>query len=404
MALKSYVQNFLGIVLMLSLIPVPSLAAPKDCDDLLRRASATDNLKSYLAELMEGQIVGDEGLILLIRGLEQGELINPITEAQTEVSVRAVPHRKTLQRYVDGKEGQIDQKELLTWSKEALKKRKRVRVERVEVQEETEDIYQKIVFHPVRGGKFKMGEGEGKVDVELTYDIEVMSMPVTQKQWAELMGNNPSHFTDGEGSRILEVNGKSITMRPDNPVENVEWRDALEFANRLSEKHGLKPTYDLSVKGEVRVNAPEGDIYRARGFRLPTEAEQEYILRAGGTAKGTYHFGNDESKLEKYAWFAKNSNGITHPVGDRLPLVIEGREFYDVIGNVWEWGWDERGDKLPKGRNPANALSNSSGGYHIVRGGSWEYDAQSLRSAYRSSHIPLWRNDYVGFRLVRTIR
>ena len=112
-------------------------------------------------------------------------------------------------------------------------------MEREEAQEETQDMHQKIIFHPVRGGKFKMGRGR-KVDVELTHDIEVMSTPVTQKQWAQIMGNNPSRFVGGEGSIDLDVSGKSIKMRPDNPVEEVPWWDALEFANRLSKKHGFK--------------------------------------------------------------------------------------------------------------------------------------------------------------------
>ncbi|MCY4644736.1 MAG: SUMF1/EgtB/PvdO family nonheme iron enzyme, partial [Bacteriovoracales bacterium] len=157
--------------------------------------------------------------------------------------------------------------------------------------------------------------------------------------------------------------------------------------------------------------------------RLPTEAEQEYILRAGGTAKGKYHFGNDESKLEKYAWFNKNSGDTTHPVGDRLPLIIDGRRFHDVIGNVWEWSWDEWSNKLPEGKNPVHASSSSSGVFRVVRGGSSLFNAQILHSAFRygatpgswsdrARTIPWWsaKNsrhwfDYasVGFRLVRTV-
>ena len=336
---------------------VSTARSAEDCFKLLEHRDGTDNLKSFLSTLVERQVIGGEGIARLTHGLEKGEFINPITEEESWVDRIAQIHRKTIQRYVDGKEGKIDQKDLLAWSKDALKKRKRVRVEREEVREETENVYQKIVFHPVSAGKFKMGGGEWKKHVELTYDIEVMSTPVTQKQWAELMGSNPSTFADGEGSLTMDVNGKSITMRPDNPVETVAWPDALEFANRLSEKHGLKPAYDLSGEGVVQVNAPEGDIYLAEGFRLPTEAEQEYILRAGGTAKGAYHFGNDGSKLKKYAWFADNSDGSTHPVGDRRPLVIEGKEFYDVIGNVWEWGHD-RWRELPKGKNPVSEPGN----------------------------------------------
>ncbi|MCY4644340.1 MAG: SUMF1/EgtB/PvdO family nonheme iron enzyme, partial [Bacteriovoracales bacterium] len=308
MGIKAHLKNLSMLLIFVLLAMISAAWSAEDCSQLLRqkdgaKRDATDGLKSYLGELMEGQLVGDEGLIRLIEGLERGEFVNPITKQDGDIDRKALIHRGGLQRYLDGREGEIDRKDLLKWSKDALKKRKRVRVERTEVREETEDLYQKIVFHPVKGGKFKMGEGDNKVDVELTHDIEVMSTPVTQKQWAELMGNNPSRFSDGEGSITMEINGKSITMRPDNPVENVGWWSALQFANRFSESRGLKPAYDLSVEGEIRINAPKGDIYRAEGFRLPTEAEQEYILRAGGTAKGKYHFGNDESKLEKYAWF-----------------------------------------------------------------------------------------------------
>ncbi|MCY4643715.1 MAG: formylglycine-generating enzyme family protein, partial [Bacteriovoracales bacterium] len=289
--------------------------------------------------------------------------------------------------------------------RDALKKRKRIRVERTEAREETRDIHQRIEFRPVKGGKFKMGEGDKKTDVELTHDIEVMSHPVTQKQWAEFMGKNPSRFAGGEGSQTLEINGKVITMRPDNPVEQVSWWEALEFANRLSKSRGLKPAYDLSVVREVSVNAPGGDIYLAEGFRLPTDAEQEYIQRAGGTAKGKYHFGNDENELEKYAWFYGNSKVTTHPVGDRLPLIIDGKRFYDVIGNVWEWGWDKREwVKGPEGKNPVHPPKNHDLlSYRVIRGGSWVSDAQSLRSAHRASNFHGNKLSSIGFRLVRTI-
>ncbi|MCY4645100.1 MAG: formylglycine-generating enzyme family protein [Bacteriovoracales bacterium] len=380
-----------------------------DCSKLLQQGDgterdATDNLKSFLGTLMERQVIGDEGPTRLIEGLKGGKLINPITEEETGVSRIALVHRKTIQRFVDGKEGRIDQKDLLDWARETLKKRKRVRVERTEAKEETKYIYQEIAFHPVKGGKFKMGEGIKEVDVELTHDIEVMSTPVTQKQWAELMGFNPSRFADGEGSQTFEVNGRSIEMRPDNPVEMVSWWEALEFANRLSESHGLKPAYDLSVVRRVLVNAPGGDIYRAEGFRLPTEAEQEYILRAGGVATGRYHFGNDTDELKKYAWLSVNSNGSSQPVGDRLPLVIEGFKFYDVIGNVWEWSWDDWKEKLPGGVNPLNVPGVPPNFAPMIRGGGWSNSAYYLRSAARRyNFVNSGGGGYLGFRLVRTI-
>ena len=180
----------------------------------------------------------------------------------------------------------------------------------------------------------------------------------------------------------MNVKGKSIRMNPDHPVEQISWWSALEFANRLSEKHGLKPAYDLKgvtwvqgtqaekgtlkrKKGEVKINR---DYYQSEGYRLPTEAEQEYLLRGGGRSRGKYHFGDKEEDLKHYAWYGENSAGTTHPVGELRPLVLEGREFYDLHGNVWEWGMDRYVDTLLGGDNP---LHTSSAPTRVVRGGSW---------------------------------
>ena len=82
---------------------------------------------------------------------------------------------------------------------------------------------------------------EDKKPVTLTYPIEVQSTPVTQKQWVEVMGENPSHFIEGEDSDVLSFYGKDIKLQPDHPVESVTWWSVLEFANRLSGQHGLPP-------------------------------------------------------------------------------------------------------------------------------------------------------------------
>ena len=79
----------------------------------------------------------------------------------------------------------------------------------------------------------------------------------------------------------------------------------------------------------------EKDIYyQSEGFRLPTEAEQEYILRAAGTANGIYYFGDNEAELKDHAWYDKNSDRQNPPVAQLKPLVIDGKEFYDLLGNV----------------------------------------------------------------------
>lgn len=91
-----------------------------------------------------------------------------------------------------------------------------------------------------------MGDEKERSDVTLTHPFEVMSTPITQKQWVELMGENPAFFSKGEHTISLDVGGKSILMQPDNPVEQVSWWSVLEYANRLSKKHGLRPAYDFS--------------------------------------------------------------------------------------------------------------------------------------------------------------
>ena len=370
----------------------------------------TEGLMAYLGTLLEHQIIGNTELVRFIEALEKGELVNPIAEEKAMVSTAALIHQEGIQEYLDLAE--LNKKELLKWSKESLKEKKRVRVKREETRKETQDVYRKIEFLPVSPGRFLMGDNK-KVEVTLTHPIEVMSTPVTQKQWVEIMGENPSHFSKGGDSIVVNVKGKSIRMNPDHPVERITWWSALEFANRLSEKDGLKPAYDLKgvtweqgtqaengtlerKKGEVKINR---DYYQSKGYRLPTEAEQEYLLRGGVRSRGKYHFGDKEEDLKHYAWYWENSARTTHPVGELRPLVLEGREFYDLHGNVWEWGMDGYVNTLPGGDNP---LHTSSAPDRVVRGGSWVNSAQYLRSANRNFDYPEYGIFYVGFRLVRT--
>ena len=326
----------------------------------------TKGLIAYLGLLLERQIIGDKELLRLIEGLERDEIPNPIHEEDTWVSSTALIHREAIQNYIH--KTQINPKELLEWSKKSLKEKERVRVKREETREETKNPYQKIELHPVRAGRFRMGEkAKDKVEVNLTHPIEVMSTPVTQQQWVEIMEKNPSHFSKGGHSIVVSLNGKSIQMQPDNPVENITWWSALVFANKLSEKYGFKPVYDLSeitwkqgtraengtlqVESEseskkIKINANGGvydpyikDIYyQSEGFRLPTEAEQEYMLRAAGTANGIYYFGDNKAELKDHAWYKENAHSQTHPVAELKPLIIDGKELYDLLGNVWEWG------------------------------------------------------------------
>ena len=375
----------------------------------------TNGLMAYLSDLLQHQIIGDNELKRFLSSLERGEIKNPITEEETWVSSAAMIHREALQEYIDLTH--LDIKRLREFTNKSIKERDRVRVAREETREEAKEIDQKMIFNPVPAGSFRMGEKQNQVDVTLTHPFEMMSTAVTQKMWVELMGENPSHFKDGAQTVSILINGKSIKLQPDHPVESVTWWSVVEYANRLSIKKGLKPAYDLSgvrfksgtsaeagtlsaESGELKINAPGGDIYRAEGYRLPTEAEQEYVLRNLGKAKGNYHFGDDVAQLKDYAWFDKNSGGMTHPVAQLRPLTINGYDFYDLHGNVWEWSHDRK-DELKGGVDPQGPRSGSN---RVVRGGSWSSYAHYLRSAGRNSCDPGDRYDNVGFRLVRTAK
>ena len=419
-----------------------------DFSDSKNPRELTKNFQSYIGELLEEQIIGEPQLIRFIENLEEGKLINPISEDEALTSTSLLVQRRGLQEYLD--KPSLDQKELLDWSRAALEKRAQVRVRREETQQETRDPYQKLEFHPVkRPAHFKVvggGKSERRlmaptypIEVALTYPIEVQSTPVTQKQWVEVMGENSSHFAKGEDSVVLNFHGKPIRLRPDHPVESVTWWSVLVFANRLSEKHGLPPAYDLSDitwdpdtrpengtlrpmregnKGEkIRVYAKgekhdpyEGDIYyQAEGYRLPTTAEQDYMLRGGGEAQGDSFFKN-EADLEKHAWYKNNANGRTHPVGVLQAITIDGKKFHDLYGNVNEWGWDwgwynprKFGRQIRYGKNSVSPKIYSASERQFS-GGGWTETLDGFEFTIVSSLIDTYYPYHdVGFRLVRTI-
>jgi len=120
--------------------------------------------------------------------------------------------------------------------------------------------------------------------IELPSGLLMARTPITQAQWREVMGTDPSYFKGD-----------------DRPVECVSWHDAVEFCQKTE-------------------------------TRLPTEEEWEYAYRAGTTT--TWYNGDDESKVGDIAWIFENSALQTHPVAQKQPNAWGLR---DMAGNVWEW-------------------------------------------------------------------
>ena len=208
-------------------------------------------------------------------------------------------------------------------------------------------------------GKFLMGSSESD-DEKPQHQVKVNSFaigqyPITQEQYQKVMGTNPSYFKNN----------------PQNPVEKVSWDDAQAFCKKLSQLTG-------------------------KTYRLPTETEWEYACRAGTTTR--YYFGDDANQLGDYAWYDGNSQGTTHPVGQKKP---NGWGLYDMSGNVWEWcedNWHYNYENAP--RDGSAWLTNDNDD-RILRGGSWGNYPDDCRSAIRNYGIRRdGRNLGNGFRVV----
>lgn len=232
----------------------------------------------------------------------------------------------------------------------------------------TEDLGKgiELTMVAIPGGQFLMGspETEAQRDSDESPQHWVTVPDFYMGQYQAVMGSNPSGF---QGAN--------------RPVEQVSWKDAVEFCRKLSQRTG-------------------------HHYRLPSEAEWEYACRAGTTTP--FHFGETTTpELVNYDGNYPYGNAPkgkyrreTTPVGSFG--VANAFGLYDMHGNVWEWCqdvWHNNYDGAPTDGRAWESGGDAS--TRLLRGGSWHDSASLCRSAVRGRNASEIRYDDVGFRVVR---
>jgi formylglycine-generating enzyme required for sulfatase activity len=293
------------------------------------------------------------------------ELERAEKESLEEVKIDEKPVEKIEEdenlRDIGFQENFEDKSKTLTSSQAIEKKRVSLPAKLDEVQMRD---YIKPAMVKISRGSFMMGSEDGRDfekplhKVSIDYSFYVGKYPVTFDEYDK--------FCEDTGKKKPKDKGWG---RGRQPVINISWNEAKEYAEWISEKSG-------------------------EDYTLLSESEWEYIARAGTSTK--WSFGDSSEQLEDYAWFDINSGDRTHSVGEKRP---NGWNIYDVHGNVWEWcedDWVQNYEETPIDGTP-NSIENSN--RKVIRGGAYFNFQDYTRSVNRSSSEKSKREPYFGFRL-----
>ena len=280
----------------------------------------------------------------------------------------------------------------------------------------------------IPGGSFTMGDsmGDGIVFATPTnIDLSSFYMDtnlVTDSQWQSVFAyaTNDGYSFDDAGT------GKNNAAN--QPIQTINWYDAVKWCNARSQKAGLIPVYYTDVgQTQIYTNGDTDSVYpnwTANGYQLPTEAQWEKAARGGVTGlrfpwgntiseSQANYYGDTTNLLNYYddTSFDLGPNGdntnfdsgaepYTSPVGY---FPANGYGLYDMAGNLQEWCWDWYGPSygLPSTNNPTGPASGAYDGFRVTRGGFWGFPAFAARCAYRSQNGPSSPGNNTGLRCVK---
>lgn len=265
-----------------------------------------------------------------------------------------------------------------------------------------------LVFEmaPIPAGTFRMGsESSGREDEAPLHSVELEAfwMGTHEVTWDifELFLDKNYELAISEEPIGEKVDGLS---RPSLPY--------LDMTFGMGKKG--KPAIGMTQYGAIQFCHW---LYLKTGifYRLPTEAEWEYAARAGSQTR--YFFGEEEEKLQEYAWISENSAESTHAVGIKKP---NPWGLYDIYGNVMEWTQDQYDPEFYKQSPRTNPVNISQNLYpRVVRGGSFQEEAAEISSSKRYTTSPQWKQldpqipksqwwfpeaPFLGIRLVRPLQ
>lgn len=235
----------------------------------------------------------------------------------------------------------------------------------------------------IPGGAFIMGDKNGADNARYEHEVKVKPFYVMPY---EISFEEYYKYCNSKQKKKPKDQGWGSGNKP---VINVSWFDAIDYCNWRSDQELLKPVYEIGENGIVKLDTNKN------GYRLPTEAEWEYLAKTGSIEEGEaiYQTPKDvnfktKAKRQSPTWAV--SEGSENNFG-----------VFNLRGNVAEWCWDNYDHDFYKTSESKNPIGPLSGRAKVVRGGSWNSDKFGVQLHARDSKLPNFGYPTVGFRLVR---